>query len=149
MHPGAYNFIRESVVRVPPRQFVLEYGGRNINGTVRPLFDTPNYLSIDLFGGPGVDLVADASTFDPRGHFPLQPDAIVCCEVMEHTPKWPAILAAAGKVLNQEAGVLFLTCATDPRSPHSAIDGGTLRVGEYYGNIPVYSFTTLLDKYFE
>lgn len=150
MHPGAYNFIRESAYKLPPRKFVLEYGGRNINGSIRSLFDTSNYLSIDLLAGPGVDLVADASTFDPRTtSMGLQPDTIVCCEVLEHTPKWPAVLAAAGRVLDPETGVLLLTCATDHRAPHSSLDGGDLRPGEYYRNIPVWEFTTLLDQYFE
>ena len=33
-------------------------------------------------------------------------------------------------------GVLVMTCATDPRPPHSAIDGWDVRPGEWYANVP-------------
>ena len=33
-------------------------------------------------------------------------------------------------------GRLIVTCATDPRAPHSGHDGGVLRAGEHYRNIP-------------
>jgi hypothetical protein len=32
-------------------------------------------------------------------------------------------------------GHLLVTCATHPRAPHSGIDGGPLKAGEFYRNV--------------
>ncbi len=34
-----------------------------------------------------------------------------------------------------------MTCATDPRAPHSADDGGALQAGEFYHNVSVPELT--------
>lgn len=141
MHPAAYSFVSECLQRVSPRNNILEYGGRNINGSVRSLFDGSEYFSIDIVLGPGVDLLADAATYRPQ----TVPDTIVCCEVLEHTPAWAEIIKNAGKSLDADEGVLILTCACAPRRPHSAVDGGEVRGGEYYGNIDPMQLTAILD----
>jgi hypothetical protein len=120
---------------------VLEYGGRYINGSIRPLFDSPEYTSIDIVPGDGVDVVADAATYTPT----KVPDTIVCCEVLEHTDAWADIVKQAGSTLDPENGILILTCATHGRQPHSAVDGGALRGGEYYGNVDPMECTAVLD----
>jgi len=100
-----------------------------------------SYTGIDLIGGIGVDIVADAVTYKPpRGD---QPDTVVCCEVLEHSPIWVDIVLAAGRVLSDD-GILILTCATEPRAPHSAYDGGEMRPREYYGNVDVLDFANVL-----
>jgi hypothetical protein len=129
MHPEAYNFVKEFA---EGKQFdqVVEFGSLDINGTVRDLIDCSWYYGIDLQPGPGVDEVADAATWD--GYYFA--DLIICCEVLEHSKKWRAIVESA--YLNLVHGGWFVvTCATDPRAPHSALDGGPLRPGEYYGNV--------------
>ena len=91
MHEAAKTYVRQVLKTVSiPKGAVLEIGGRNINGTVRPLFDAIGpYASIDLYDGPGVDLVADVCELDPaktaRKLFgKMAVSCVVCCEVLEH-----------------------------------------------------------------
>lgn len=108
---------------------VVEFGSRDVNGSVRPLFDCREYVGVDIAPGPAVDVVADAALY--RGE---PADVVVCCEVLEHAANVNGIVASARANL-RDGGHLVVTCATDPRAPHSAVDGGTLRPGEYYGNV--------------
>lgn len=142
MHAGAFNFVKHSLEGLPKRLKVIEYGGRYINGSIRPLFDTPSYISIDLVSGPGVDVVADAAQYKPS----YTPDTVVCCEVLEHSKKWADIIKAAGRILKKPEGVLILTCACPNRAPHSAVDGGGVRDDEYYGNVDPLELSTVLES---
>jgi SAM-dependent methyltransferase len=139
VHTEAFQFVERTVRSLPSRQRVVEFGGLNINGTIRGLF-AAEYTSVDQVAGPGVDVVADAATYT----HPVQVDTVVCCEVLEHTPDGAAIVANAALLLEPN-GVLILTCAANPRLPHSAVDGGGLREGEYYGNVAAEDFNTWLD----
>lgn len=127
MHAEAREFVAQAVAGHTFAR-VLEFGSRNINGGVRDLFDCTEYVGLDIAPGPDVDVVGDAADWERSGF-----DAVVCCEVLEHTPDGKAIIAAARRALVD--GLLIVTCATDPREPHSATDGGTLRPGEYYANV--------------
>jgi hypothetical protein len=92
---------------------VLEFGSLNINGSARDViatYDDKGYLGIDAQGGRGVDEVIDAVDYRAQ---PVE--LVVCCEVLEHAKDIP--------------------CATEPRDPHSAVDGGPLRDGEHYENV--------------
>jgi hypothetical protein len=108
---------------------VVEIGGKDINGSVRPLFGEP-YVAVDVRPGPGVDVVADGATYRPE----LSAAMVVCCEVLEHTPDGAAICANACAML-EPGGVFFLTAAGEGRAPHSAVDGGPLPEGEFYANV--------------
>jgi hypothetical protein len=115
---------------------VVEIGGRNVNGTIRHLFGgASSYVSVDCVLGPGVDVVADGAEYVPE-----EPaDTVVCCEVLEHAPNAPEILANARRMLDA-GGVLIVTAAMAPREPHGC--GGGPVGGEFYRNLhPV----TLLD----
>ena len=129
MHAGAREFI---AAQVAGKTFgeVIEIGARHINGGVLDLLNTDTYTGIDLFEGPGVTLVADATTWRPDE--PV--DLVVCCEVLEHAPDPRAIVEAALSWLKPK-GLLLITCATDPRAPHSTHDGAEVRPGEHYANI--------------
>lgn len=129
MHAEARAYVALEIDGLP-RGHVVEFGARDINGGVRDLFDAESYVGVDLAGGHGVDVIADARSYDP----PKRPDVVVCCEVLEHTPDGAAIMANAYRIL-KPGGLLILTCATEPRAPHSAHDGGTVRADEYYGNV--------------
>jgi len=129
MHLAAFQFV-ERMARRRPSGLVLEIGGRDINGSVRPLFDDDPYIAIDLVPGPGVDVVADGTTFEPS----IRPACVVCCEVLEHTPEASEIVRHAFHIL-RPGGVLILTMAGPGRAAHSAVDGGPLQPGEYYRNI--------------
>jgi hypothetical protein len=132
MHQQAYEFIAARALDLGRVSFVLEVGARNINGSVRTLFDAARYVGIDVMPGPGVDVVASGAEYVPDA----SPDVIVCCEVLEHTAAASAIVAHALSLL-PAGGVLLLTAAGPERAPHSAIDGGALRGNEHYRNIRV------------
>ncbi len=151
MHPAAEQFVRTALAlaKAAPRH-VYEIGSRDINGTIRHLFPAAeSYLGIDLMHGPGVDVVADGATYVP----PFVPDCVVCCEVLEHAPDPAAVVRQAWAVL-ASGGLFVVTCATDPRPPHSGIHGMRLLPGEHYRNVserdlramvPVRQVTTLVD----
>lgn len=123
---------------------VVECGGRDINGTVRGLFTSATYESVDLHPGPGVDVVADFTT-----HHPDQaPDVVVCLEVLEHAKDWRQILAHAAAIL-APGGQVVVTAAGPTRAPHSAMDGGEVQPGEWYQNIKPASLKRELAKHFE
>lgn len=130
MHAEAYTFVQLVAEQLGPRQAVLEIGSRNINGTVRPLFNGCKYLGIDLAPGFGVDRVANGATFAPEQRV----DTVLCLEVLEHTDEAEAIVANALRLLYPN-GVLLITCAAPNREPHSAVDGAELKQGEYYRNV--------------
>lgn len=130
MHAEALGFVEAMVREHGPWSAVLELGGRNVNGTIRDVFDCDSYTALDIAPGEGVDIVADAATWTPDRVY----DCVVTCEVLEHAAAWPQILRTAAAAL-RPGGTLIVTAASWPRAPHSAIDGGPLRPGEYYGNV--------------
>jgi hypothetical protein len=141
MHEAAMTFVRTTLERItiPPGP-VLEIGGRNINGTVRPLFDDIGpYASIDLRDGPGVDLVADVCDIHPTRTAQTlfqRPtvSCVVCCEVLEHAIDGQGICQWAYRVL-APGGVFLVTAANPDRAAHSGIDGGAVRPGEHYRGV--------------
>lgn len=112
---------------------VLEFGARNINGSVRALFPhASRYVGVDLYEGRDVDIVADAGTVTVDGLF----DTVICCEVFEHADD----LACQQMVTNAAAhlkpgGEFIATMAGPGRNEHSAIDGAGLHPGEFYRNV--------------
>ena len=109
---------------------VLEIGSLNINGTARVHWPNARWLGIDRQRGPGVDVVCDFLDWDSGAAF----DVVVCCEVLEHASAWRDIVGRV-KPLLMTGGIFIGTCAGPLRQPHSAVDGGPLRQGEYYGNL--------------
>ena len=131
MHPEAMAFVARTAQRcMPPPNTVLDAGGRDVNGSPRLLFPGSTYLVLDLEDGPGVDVVGDARHWRPEA--PV--DLVLSVEVLEHAPDPAALLRAAWECL-LPGGRLIVTCATDPRAPHSGHDGGPLRPGEHYANV--------------
>jgi SAM-dependent methyltransferase len=134
MHPEALRFASRVLRDVELRRGrVLEIGSRDLNGSVRCLFaNAASYTGIDLRAGAGVDIQADGATFVPVE----EPDLVVCMETLEHTDQASAIVRNAAAILRKPGGRLLVTCATHPRVPHSGIDGGPLKAGEFYRNVP-------------
>ncbi|MEJ5255102.1 MAG: methyltransferase domain-containing protein [Acidimicrobiales bacterium] len=142
MHVQAYDFVARHAAGTAGAR-VLEIGSLDINGSVRPLFATAaSYHGLDLVAGPGVDEVADAADWRSAPRF----DVVVSTEVLEHAPRWRDILTNAWEAL-VPGGRLIVTCATDPRPPHSAVDGWALRDGEWYGNVPVSGVLELVRRW--
>ena len=141
MHEAAKTYVRQALKTVSiPAGAVLEIGGRNINGTVRPLFDAIGpYASIDLYDGPGVDLVGDVCELDPaktaqKLFGKVAVSCVVCCEVLEHATEPARMCRWAHRIL-KPGGVLILTAANPLRGTHSGIDGGLLHPGEHYQGV--------------
>lgn len=132
MHGAARRFVTRVVRDHGPFEHVVEIGSRDINGSIRTLFDGAHtYVGIDLYEGPSVDWAGDAAEFKPE----QAPDCVVCCEVLEHAPDWPGLIHVAAGWL-APGGCLIVTCAGPGRPEHSGIDGRkVLRDGEHYGNV--------------
>jgi SAM-dependent methyltransferase len=109
---------------------ILDIGGRNINGTPRPLFPNSIYTVLDILPGENVHIVADASVWEPTRSW----DLVISTEVFEHTPEWQRIIGTAYRAL-RPGGRFIATMAGPNRPQHSGIDGNQLQIGEYYGNI--------------
>lgn len=142
MHDAAYRWVAQAVAHHGrPEGLVVEIGGKDVNGSVRPLFGEP-YIAVDVRPGPGVDVVADGATYQP----PTQAALVVCCEVLEHTADGAAICRNAYDML-RPGGRFIVTAAGDGRIPHSAEDGGPLRDGEYYRNVSVDTLRGWLEPF--
>ena len=132
MHDNAFDLVRRIVQSLPPLRTVVEFGSRIVNGSVREIFtDAATYVGVDAVAGPGVDVVADAANWRPAT--PCV-DCVVCCEVLEHTPRGREIIASAFRAL-RPGGCLVVTCASAGRAPHSADGDGPPKPGEYYENV--------------
>jgi cyclopropane fatty-acyl-phospholipid synthase-like methyltransferase len=130
MHDAALAFLTEQIQLhgLEDCERVLDLGGRDVNGTVHSQFNKVRVL--DIREGEGVDIVADAATWEPDDAYQV----VLCTEVLEHTGSWRSIIATAYEAL-EPGGILLCTCASRSRPPHSAIDGGPLRQGEWYQNV--------------
>ena len=136
MHEAAYRFIADMVTKLEPRYSVIELGARIVagnwaySGPVRSLFtNAREYIGVDIAPGPNVNLVDNAATVTM-----VPGDTVVCCETLEHTPEAEEICHNAWRLL-EDGGVFLMTTAGEGRVPHSAVDGGPIRDGEFYRNV--------------
>lgn len=129
MHTEAREYVARTVGGQHFRT-VVEVGGRWINGGVRDLFTATTYTGLDLHPGGDVDVVADVRDWTP----PTPVDLVVCCEVIEHADDARGVVEACAKML-APGGRVVLTCAGPGRAPHSGLDGGPVRPGEFYANV--------------
>lgn len=144
MHVAAFEFVREALEATPiPAGLVVEIGGKNVNGSIRSLFG-PSYIAIDRLAGPGVDVVADGAIYEP----PEPAVCVVCCEVLEHADEARDLCRNAWRML-APGGVFVITAAGDGRLPHSAVDGGALRPGEFYRNVTEADLRAWLELFAE
>ena len=80
MHGSVMTFVAKAV---DGRRFgkVLEVGSMDVNGSVRGLLDTVEYVGVDMLEGRGVDLVANAHELPfPDDEF----DCVISTEMLEH-----------------------------------------------------------------
>jgi len=136
MHPEAWSWLEAEIQpRLRRARRVLDLGGYDVNGSPRPLFSADtDYCVLDARPGPNVHIVADAVTWLPprplRGAF----DVTLSTEVFEHVEHWRAILYNLWLTL-APAGTCLVTCATQPRPPHSIVGVVPPPAGEWYGNV--------------
>jgi len=137
MHPAVLDWVSQFKTTEDLR--VLDIGGRDLNGSPRMFF--PNaapYDVLDLYEGPNVDIVADATTWrlpGPRGAERPFYDLVVCTEVFEHVKGWADIIQTAYEVL-RPGGWFIFTCAGPGRPVHSGIQPVWGLIGdEHYANV--------------
>lgn len=129
MHAAVHEWVERFLPSGPVS--VLDVGGRDVNGTVRPLFHSGcRWCAVDLVEHPSVDWVGDFLDFCPDECF----DVVLYLEVAEHVPVWGEHLRHARDCC-ANGGALIVTAAAPDRGPHSAVDGGPLRPGEFYAGV--------------
>lgn len=90
---------------VPSPASILDIGSRNVNGSSRSVWEAcPQYIGVDLEPGEGVDIVADALTFNSGTRY----DLVLCCETLEHTTN-PLAIADTCKRHVAANGFLVIT----------------------------------------
>lgn len=106
---------------------VVEFGSRDINGSPREFFQSPDeYIGIDCNKGRGVDVVGICHEFEPdRMDF----DVVVSTEMLEHDPYWEKSLQHAVQLL-RSGGLFALSCGSEHRPTHHEQDSPT---PGYYG----------------
>lgn len=140
MHEAVWQYVSQFSTAEPVK--VLDIGGRDLNGTHRALFpNASKYVVLDLRPGHNVDIVADATTWEPDDEY----DVVTVCEVYEHTPEWPDIVQTAYDAL-RPGGLYIATCAGPGRAPHSGVEATALLPGEYYGNVDPEAMREVMRK---
>lgn len=123
---------------------ILEFGSRDMNGSVRDCWPLASWVGVDIGEGPGVDIVADGCTYV----HPSAVDVVVCCEVLEHLRTWDLLVANAAA--NLAPGGLFVgTCAGPGRNPHSGRrPEPELDPDEHYANVGLDEFRSVAARFF-
>ncbi len=126
MNAACHDMAAQMLAGLPPRKAVVEFGSRNVNGSVRDLFGGASYVGVDLVAGPGVDVLTDATIFLPDS----APDTVVCLNMLEHAVDPAAVVGNACRIL-QPGGWLILSAAGTDWPVHGA-EGGALGPDEVY-----------------
>jgi SAM-dependent methyltransferase len=96
-------------------QAVLEVGSMNVNGSVRPHFNSAaSYTGVDFLAGDGVDLVMNAHALAFRE---ASFDLVISTEMLEHDDEFWRSAAEMGRVL-KPGGLLILTARGNGFMPH-------------------------------
>lgn len=122
---------------------VLEVGSLNINGSVRDLFSTCNYIGCDVGHGPGVDIVVPGQELRFRNN---SFDTAISAECFEHNPYWVETFTNMTR-MTRPGGLVTFTCAGEGRPEHgttrSDVGSSPLTVGlgwDYYRNLTPQDF---------
>lgn len=112
MHQSCLDFVRKVLKEEEVKgRKILEVGSKNINGTVRSIFEDlgcSQYIGIDKEAGDGVDLIIDAS--DIVSNFGEESfDVVVSTETMEHVKDWRKAICNM-KEACKKGGIIILTC---------------------------------------
>ena len=94
---------------------ILDVGSRDVNGTYRPLFVGWEYVGLDIFHGPNVDIVV-ADPYDWRELQGRQFDAVISGQCLEHcSAPW---LTAQQMLRHCKPGGYIAAIAPFRQSPH-------------------------------
>lgn len=105
------NFVARVVLPIEVAgKAVIESGARDVNGSVRPIFERlgcSRYVGTDIENGPRVDQLCNAEnlvqTFGAKSF-----DVLVSTEMIEHAEHWREIISNFKRIL-KPGGVLFIT----------------------------------------
>lgn len=128
MHTEASQWVQFVSTKINPTR-VMDQGGRNVNGSISQFFPNAEWVAVDISDGPGVDVVADCSTYVLPGC-----DLVTSTELFEHTFKSPQIIQCAYDSL-VFGGSYIITTAGLKRPPHGQHGEPLPAKGEYYHNI--------------
>lgn len=107
MNRAVRQFVYDVVQRFPQDgKKVLELGAYDVNGSVRDIFFSSDYIGIDKRSGPGVSYVCNVHDAASIG---FRFDTVVCLEMLEHDTSPAATMSSAFAVLLK--GGLFI-CTT-------------------------------------
>lgn len=89
---------------------ILEVGARDVNGSVRWIFEdqAASYLGTDIVPGKGVDRIINVHKLDRyfrRGKF----DIVICLETLEHIEDWQNAVTQMHKVLKKGGFMIVST----------------------------------------
>jgi hypothetical protein len=135
MLPSIIKWIGQ-IKRAHPQFFdtvqVLECGSLDINGSPRSLFALCIYTGIDIYNGPGVDIVTSVHNFflfdryidysqDRKNYLWVEYDVILCLEMLEHDRTWRDDLIYMMKML-KNGGLFICSFATQSRAEHGTTE---------------------------
>jgi SAM-dependent methyltransferase len=101
---------------------VLDIGSLDINGNNRELFETCDYIGLDVGEGPNVDIVCPGHLYNGENE---SFDVIISTEVFEHDMFYEKTIQNVMRML-KPGGLFIFTCAANGRPEH-----GTRRQGEF------------------
>lgn len=113
MSPLLYRWVGDARYTHIPKKLgkVCEIGSKDYNGSVKDHFsEAEQYVGIDMEEGTGVDLVGLATEVLTEEYTDTF-DAVICCECLEHDPKFWETLKTIKRVL-KVGGHLILSVPT-------------------------------------
>lgn len=152
MHAEAYDgfgrMLAASGLDVNHPWYILDVGGADVNGSVRDYFPQGIFTGLDIEAAPGVEIVADAATWQlPEDDYGY--DVVIATELAEHAEDWAAIVETMAKALDPEGPMLLITtCASDGRPPHGARGEWGVPEGQWYRNVPPGEMREILERHF-
>lgn len=146
MHLEAFNAVEKmsadlGLQDVPLK--ALDIGGQSVNGDTRVHFKGAVWTTLDIVDAPGVDIVADATSWDPTDEW----DLVQSTETLEHVQDWKGIVNTAWMSL-RSGGYLVLTCASTGRRPHGMSGAMDPAPDEWYQNVSEKEFRKYAELLF-
>ena len=138
MHKEVKRFFESIKFRFPEYfrgRMVLDCGSLDINGNNRFLFDSCNYIGIDIEEGKNVDVVSRVHRFAPGKKY----DVVISSEMLEHDCHYAESLKNMF-LLTKPGGLLLFTAAGTNRPEHGTAahhPGDSPKTHDYYKNISV------------
>jgi hypothetical protein len=116
MHPEQQDFFQRALAKFPVFRMgpkVYDFGSLDINGNNRGLFDSPDYVGIDIVLGANVDVVGLAHEVALVG----PADVVISGEMLEHDKHWAKSLTAMFAWC-RPGGLVLFSCASRGRPEH-------------------------------